>query len=108
MSVVYNATDENRPNFVAPIYAYEKAIIGSNVPTIKTPIFIAAASDDELGLASHSVDIYLKWLDAKQPAELHMFEKGKHGFGMRKQNLPSDKWIERFGDWLEMRGLIKE
>jgi acetyl esterase/lipase len=108
MSVVYNATDENRPNFVAPIYAYEKAIIGSNVPTIKTPIFIAAASDDDLGLASHSVDIYLKWLDAKQPAELHMFEKGKHGFGMRKQNLPSDKWIERFGDWLEMRGLIKE
>lgn len=28
MSVVYSATDESRPNFVAPIYAYEKAIIG--------------------------------------------------------------------------------
>ena len=107
MSVVYNAKDENRPNFVVPIYAYEKAIIGSNVPVAKTPIFIAAASDDDLGLATHSVDIYLKWLDAKQPAELHMFERGKHGFGMRKQNIPTDKWIERFGDWLEMEGLIK-
>ena len=108
MSVIYNATNENRPNFVAPIYAYEKAIIGSSVPSVKTPIFIAAASDDDLGLATHSVDIYLKWLDAKQPAELHMFERGKHGFGMRKQNLPTDKWIERFKDWLEMEGLINK
>jgi len=106
MSVVYNATDENRPNFVAPIYAYEGAIIGSAVPTVKTPIFIAAATDDDLGLASHSVHIYQKWVDAKQPAELHMYERGKHGFGMRKQNLPVDKWIERFGDWLRMQGLL--
>jgi acetyl esterase/lipase len=108
MSVVYNAKDENRPNFVAPIYAYAGAIIGSEVPKTRTPIFIAAASDDDLGLAPHSVQIYQKWLDAKQPAELHMYEKGKHGFGMRKQNLPTDKWIERFGDWLEMQGYLKK
>lgn len=106
MSVVYNATDENRPNFVAPIYAYAGAIIGSNIPKVKTPIFIAAASDDDLGLASHSVQIYQKWLDAKQPAELHMYERGRHGFGMNKQNLPVDKWIERFADWLTMQGLL--
>jgi acetyl esterase/lipase len=106
MSVAYNATDETRPNFIAPIYAYEKAIIGSAVPSAKTPIFIAAATDDELGLASHSVHIYEKWVDAKQPAELHMYQKGKHGFGMRKQNIPTDKWIERFGDWLQMQGLL--
>jgi len=104
MSVVYNATDENRPNFLAPIYAYEGAIIGSTVPPVKTPIFICAASDDDLGLATHSVHIYLKWLEAGQPAELHMYEKGKHGFGMKQQNLPVDSWIERFGDWLKMHG----
>jgi acetyl esterase/lipase len=108
MSVVYSATDESRPNFVAPIYPYEKAIIGSTVPYVKTPIFIAAASDDDLGLAIHSVHIYLKWLDAKQPAELHMYEKGKHGFGTKKQNLPVDSWMDRFGDWLQMQGLIKK
>lgn len=108
MSVVYNATDADRPNFVAPIYAFAGAIIGSNVPKAKTPIFIAAATDDDLGLASHSVQIYEKWIDAKQPAELHMYEKGKHGFGMNKQHLPVDKWIERFGDWLEMQGWLKK
>jgi len=108
MSVVYNATDKDRPNFVAPIYAYEGAIIGSTVPTVKTPIFIAAATDDDLGLASHSVHIYEKWVAAKQPAELHMYERGKHGFGMHKQNLPVDTWIERFADWLQMQGLIEK
>jgi hypothetical protein len=33
--------------------------------------------------------------------------KGGHGFGMRKQNLPSDLWIERFGEWLGVQGLLK-
>ncbi|QEC69829.1 alpha/beta hydrolase [Panacibacter ginsenosidivorans] len=107
MSVVYSATDESRPNFVAPIYAYEKAIIGSIVPSAKTPIFITAASDDDLGLATHSVHIYLKWLEAKQPAELHMYEQGKHGFGTKKQGLPVDAWMDRFADWLAMHNLIK-
>ncbi|MDX2045224.1 MAG: alpha/beta hydrolase [Chitinophagaceae bacterium] len=107
MSVVYSATDENRPNFVAPVYPYEKAIIGSAVPSVKTPIFIACASDDDLGFAMHSVNIYRKWLEANQSAELHMYEKGKHGFGTKKQNLPVDSWMDRFTDWLTMHGLIK-
>jgi len=108
MSVAYNATDENRPNFVAPIYAYEGAIIGSTVPSARTPIFIAAASDDDLGLATHSVHIYLKWLGANQPAELHMYESGKHGFGTKKQGLPVDSWMDRFTDWLTTHNLIKQ
>jgi lysophospholipase L1-like esterase/dienelactone hydrolase len=108
MSVVYNATDENRPNFVAPIYAYEPAVIGSQIPTAKTPIFVAVAGDDQLGMMPMSINIYKKWFDAKQPAELHIFEKGGHGFGMRKQNLPTDTWYERFGDWLKLQGYLKK
>jgi dienelactone hydrolase len=106
MSVVYNATDENRPNFVAPIYAYEPAVIGSTPPSVKTPIFVAVAGDDQLGMMPMSINIYKKWFDAKQPAELHIFEKGGHGFGMRKQNLPVDTWYERFGDWLKFQGFM--
>ena len=108
MSVVYNATDENRPNFVAPIYPYASAIIGSTIPTQKTPIFITVAGDDQLGLMPHSVDIYKKWFEAKQPSELHIYEKGGHGFGMRKQNIPTDTWYERFGEWLKTQGYLKK
>ena len=106
MSVVLTANDTNRPNFVAPIYAYGKAILGTRIPAVQTPIFVAAASDDNLGFASHSVDIYTKWLNAKQPAELHMYEKGGHGFGMQKHNTTSDNWTSDFENWLKSHGLI--
>lgn len=104
MSVAYNATDQNRPNFVAPIYAYGGAVLGDKVPAVPTPIFVAAASDDELGFAPHSAQIYLKWLEAGQPAELHIYEKGGHGFGMRKSGKPVDSWIEVFHAFLKENG----
>ena len=67
-----------------------------------------AATDDQLDLAKDSVSIYSKWLAAKKPAEMHLYAKGGHGFGMRKQDLPTDQWIERFGEWLELQGLMKQ
>lgn len=104
MSVVYNGTEKNRPNFVAPIYAYEPAVIGSDIPKEKTPIFVCVAGDDQLKMMPMSISIYKKWFDAGQPAELHIYEKGGHGFGMREQKLPVDTWYERYGDWLRMHG----
>jgi predicted peptidase len=72
------------------------------------PLFIVTATDDGLGLAPHSVDLYNKWLSTKHDAELHMYARGNHGFGMKTQNLPTDNWIERFGDWLGLQGLLKK
>jgi predicted esterase len=108
VSAAMNYTTETRPNFVAPIYpAYHWAIKGSSVPPDAPPAFILAASDDELGLAPQSVTIYQDWIAAGKPAELHLYSKGGHGFGMRQQLLPSDHWIERFADWLDVQGLLK-
>jgi acetyl esterase/lipase len=109
VSAAMNYTAQTRPNFVAPIYpAYNWAIKGSGVPSDAPPAFILAASDDPLGLAPQSVAIYRDWIAAGKPAELHLYSKGGHGFGMRKQHLPCDHWIERFSDWLEVQGLLKK
>jgi len=108
MGVAYHAGKENRPDFIAPIYAYLPAEIGGNIPSEQMPAFIVAASDDQLGLAPHSVTIYSNWINAKQKAELHIYVKGGHGFGMKKQNLPTDQWIDRFGEWLGVEGLIRQ
>jgi acetyl esterase/lipase/lysophospholipase L1-like esterase len=101
-----NYSAESRPDFAAPIYPYMGVFKDLVVPQDAPPIFIAAASDDQLGLAPHSIELYSKWIDAGKSAELHMYLKGGHGFGMRKQNLPTDMWIDRFGDWLEVQGLL--
>jgi acetyl esterase/lipase len=106
--VVFGYTAETRPDFIAPIYAYMGAIKQTNVPADAPPMFVAAATDDQLGLATDSVNLYSKWLAAKKPVELHLYAKGGHGFGMRKQDLPTDQWIDRFGEWLQVQGLLKK
>jgi len=104
----FHYTPEGRPAFVAPIYAGGEAFKDASVPADAPPMFIAAATDDQLGLAPQSVALYQKWTDAHKSAELHLYAKGGHGFGMRKQNLPTDQWIDRFADWLELQGLFKK
>ena len=47
---------------------------------------------------------HTKWQAAGHAAELHIYAKGGHGFGMLKKNLPSDHWIEHFGEWLRGEG----
>ena len=99
---------EGRPAFVAPIYAAATAIKDVSVPSDAPPMFLAAATDDQLGLAPDSVGLYDKWSSAHKSVELHMYAQGGHGFGMRKQGLPSDRWIERFGEWLDFQGWLKK
>jgi acetyl esterase/lipase len=99
---------EGRPTFAAPIYAAAGRLKDFPVPADAPPIFLAAASDDSLGLAMDSVRLYEQWMAANKVAELHMYAKGGHGFGMRKQGLPSDEWIDRFGDWLQWQGLLSK
>ena len=91
---------------MAPIYAYAPAALLTSVPADAPPLFVVAATDDDLGLAPQSVALYSKWIAAKKPAELHMYARGGHGFGMRPQNIPTDTWIERFGEWLANQGLL--
>jgi acetyl esterase/lipase len=107
-STAFNYTPENRPDFVAPIYAFMPPSLQGTVAADAPPLFVAAATDDGLNLASQSVDLYSKWLAAKKPAEIHIYEKGGHGFGMHRQNIPTDTWIDRFGDWLGLLGYLKE
>jgi len=103
----FNYTPENKPNFDAPIYAYFPDSMITRIANDAPPMFIAAASDDGLGLAPHSVNLYQHWLASKHSAEIHMYSTGNHGFGMRVQHLPSDTWIDRFGDWLKVNGYLK-
>jgi acetyl esterase/lipase len=99
---------ESRPAFAAPIYAGGEDFSKDTVPADGPPMFIAAATDDSLGLAPVSVGLYAKWANAKKSAELHVYAKGSHGFGMHQQNIPTDHWIDRFADWLELEGFLKK
>jgi acetyl esterase/lipase len=107
MSVALSAPQEWKPNFIVPVYYYDKAVLGNEMPKGEMPAFISVASDDNLGLATVSIKLYEQWIAAKQSAELHVYENGDHGYGMRKQGKSSDNWTNDFENWLKSRKLVK-
>ena len=75
--------------------------------TEKTPpTFIIAALDDDVVPVEHSLKFY-KALQVKNvPSEIHTYDKGGHGFGMKKQGLDIDNWTEVLKEWLKKNKLI--
>jgi len=98
MEVTLDHDASSRPDFAAPIYAAHFGEI--SVPTDAPPVFLVHANDDPLIPPTISAAIYRAWQAAGKPVELHIYDRGGHGFGMNKQGLPVDGWIERFGEWL--------
>jgi acetyl esterase/lipase len=104
MGAVMQHDAQSRPDFAAPIYAaYESA---TPVPADAPPLFIAAADDDKLVAPISGARIYEAWHAAGKSAELHIFVKGAHGFGMKHQDLPSDSWIDLFKNWMAAMGYL--
>jgi acetyl esterase/lipase len=95
----------SRPNFAAPVYGPVYRSV--KVPRDAPPLFICCATDDALVPPGDSISLYSSWNAAGKSAELHVYAKGNHGFGMSKQGLPCDTWIDRFGDWLGQQGFLK-
>ncbi len=85
------------PAFVAAIYGGET--LGRPLPKDAPPLFTCIAQDDVL-LYRVTEGLYSDWTDAGRSAELHIYRRGNHGFGMAKQGIPSDRWIDQFRDWL--------
>lgn len=95
MGLLPNAAD--RPDFVAPIYG---PMYARDVPADAPPLFAALASNDPLFGGGHD-GLVKSWLAAGRPAELHIYVRGSHGFGMRKYGSTSDHWIREFYWWLQ-------
>jgi acetyl esterase/lipase len=87
------------PAFVGAVYA---PCPGRTVPADAPPLFLAAATDDPL--VAGSLEAYTRWRQAGRPVEAHLYARGGHGFGMRKQGCPADNWIDHFHRWIASEG----
>ena len=93
--------EEAKPAFIGNIYGGVNAM---DIPADAPPLFVAVAVDDRL-LFTVTRGLFDDWTDAGRPAEMHAYSRGGHGFGMARLGLPSDGWIDRFGEWLVDQGL---
>ncbi|WP_082594835.1 alpha/beta hydrolase [Sphingomonas sp. Root710] len=92
----------SRPDFVGLIYGG----LRTPVPADASPAFIAGAADDEFQ-PDDPMLLYAAWRKAGVPAELHVYERGGHGFDLTPKGAPSDHWFDEFMWWMEARGLVK-
>jgi acetyl esterase/lipase len=101
-----------RPDFTVLVYpAYLVNKDGNGlVPEIRVtketpPTFFAHAEDDPL-TADSSILMYQALKKEKVSADLHVYAKGGHGFGLRKSDNPCSKWPDRCAEWMKAQGLL--
>lgn len=73
----------------------------------ETPMaFLVHASDDMSVPVENSINYYLSLKNNNVPAELHIYEKGGHGFGLGRKDT-SKNWTLVCENWLRENALIE-
>ncbi|OHB73791.1 MAG: 1,4-beta-xylanase [Planctomycetes bacterium RBG_16_55_9] len=70
------------------------------------PTFLVHADDDKVVPPENSLYFYLALRKANVPAEMHVYEKGGHGFGPGVGKGACSSWMPRCADWMKGRGLL--
>jgi acetyl esterase/lipase len=97
---------ESRPDFAAPIYAPtgEEWGLPITVPEDAPPLFIATAANDKIIPWECSLNLFSAWQKAGYPAEMHVFQTGRHGFVEKGGG--ADNFMDRLAEWLRVNGLL--
>jgi len=85
-----NATEENIRFFSNELQ------VNAQTP----PSFLVHAGDDGAVPVDNSIRYYRACIKYKVPAELHLYPKGGHGFGLMNKTT-NDHWPERLRNWLQ-------
>ncbi|WZO97089.1 alpha/beta hydrolase [Isosphaeraceae bacterium EP7] len=100
-----------RPDFTLLIYpAYlvtkDFALSPELKVTSQTPhTFIVMTEDDVVGVESALI-YYRSLRDAKVEAEMHLYAKGGHGYGLRPSSFNVAKWPQFAEQWLRTLGVL--
>jgi acetyl esterase/lipase len=98
-----------RPNFMVPVYPAYLVTDDKNPFTLRPeiavtkespPVLLIHASDDRLSSTASAL-LYLEYRRHGVDAEVHLYAKGGHGFGMKPGELPVNSWHLRLGEWLK-------
>ncbi|MBM4031695.1 MAG: alpha/beta hydrolase [Planctomycetes bacterium] len=77
------------------------------VNTATPPTFLVHTGDDKVVPPENSVLFYIAMRRMGVPGELHIYEKGGHGYGLAPNDIILSSWTQRCADWLRRRGLLE-
>ncbi len=97
-----NLVGKNAPEDKIRLYSNELQVTAETPPA-----FLVSTTDDGVS-PENSILYYQACRKNKVPVELHIYEKGGHGYGLRKKGLgPVETWPDRMEDWMRERKLMK-
>lgn len=86
---------DNASQALIDSFSNEKKVTSQTPPT-----FLIHATDDKTVLPENSINYYLALKKNNVPAELHIYEKGGHGFGLGVKDT-SKFWTRDCEEWLK-------
>ena len=103
-----------RPDFAVALYPGHLAVPERSFalnPDIQVtsrtpPTFLLQAEDDPIDPVENSLVYHAALRKAGVPAELHLFVKGGHAFGLRRTSSPITGWPQLVEKWLGTIGMI--
>ena len=97
----------SRPDFQILVHPGGSFVTELRVAPGAPPAFLACAYDDQ-GSAALVAQLFLKFKEAAVPAELHIYARGGHGFGLRENPLPVGTWTARVQDWMAGQNFLRK
>ena len=79
----------------------ERKVTASTPPT-----FLFHTNADSGVPPENSVLYYLALRSAGVPAEMHIYQEGRHGVGLAQKDPVLSTWPARLKDWLQVRGIL--
>jgi len=98
-----NLLGDNPEPKLAEIVSNEKQVTAQTPPT-----FIFSTTDDQTVPIENSVTFYRALRQAGVPAELHIYEHGRHGVGLAPDNPALSTWPKLLEMWLRARGVLPQ
>ena len=78
----------------------------TQVTSSAPPMFLVHTAEDKSVPLENSLLFYAALRRAGVPAELHLYERGAHGFGLAQGLGPTSEWFDRFVSWMSAHGWL--
>lgn len=97
----------SKPAFQALIYPGRS---GTIVPaTNSPPVLLICGANDRADISEGLANVYLKFKQARVPAELHIYAGVGHGFGLRDRLRGAVAgWPTRMWEWMDQLGFLRK
>ena len=97
-----------KPDFMVLMYPQADSLAEKRFLSKKiSPTFIVHATDDKTVPVKTSIELFNNLHSIGVPVELHIFEKGGHGFGLGRENTTTVNWPFLCSEWLKATGILK-